>query len=94
MISRPSVATFVAFLPESGDGVSGADSILSGGGQAALRSRSALRLAMKAARRGPRAQGITVLSSAAVATTDLMKRVLVFMSVPFALSSGRRVCRC
>ncbi len=40
---------------------------------------AALRLAMKAARRAPRAQGITVSFLAAVSTTDLMKRVLVFM---------------
>jgi len=38
-----------------------------------------LRFAMKAARRAPRAQGITVSFFAAAATTPLMKRVLVFM---------------
>ncbi len=47
---------------------------------AVLRTNAgALRFAMKAARRDPRAQGITVSFLAAVSTTDLMKRVLVFM---------------
>lgn len=40
----------------------------------------AVRLAMNAARRDPRAQGMTVSFLAAVSTIDLMKRVLVFMS--------------
>ncbi len=39
------------------------------------------RVAMKAARRAPRAHGITVVSFAAAATTDLIKRVFVFMIV-------------
>lgn len=38
-----------------------------------------LRLATKAARRAPRAQGMTVSFFAAASTTDLIKRVLVFM---------------
>tara|TARA_R110002050_G_scaffold40784_1_gene99333 strand:- start:221 stop:391 length:171 start_codon:yes stop_codon:yes gene_type:complete len=36
---------------------------------------------MKAARRAPRAHGITVVSFAAAATTDFIKRVFVFMIV-------------
>jgi hypothetical protein len=41
----------------------------------------AVRDAIKAARRAPRAQGICVVSLAAAATTDLIKRVFVFMIV-------------
>ena len=48
--------------------------------QAVLRVvAGAVRLAINAARRAPRAQGMTVVSLAAVSTTDLMKRVLVFI---------------
>lgn len=49
-------------------------------GQAALRdAAAAFRFAMNAARRVPRAHGITVSSLVAVAMTPLMKRALVFM---------------
>ena len=64
------------------------------GSQAAaadLRSwEAALRLAMNAARRLPRAHGMTVVSVAAVSTMLLMKRLLVFMVV----SSVFRVRAC
>lgn len=51
------------------------------GVQADLRAdvSDALRLTMKAFRRAPRAQGITVSFLAAVSTTFLIKRVLVFI---------------
>jgi hypothetical protein len=42
---------------------------------------TSVRLAMNAARRAPRAQGIVTSVSAAALVTDLIKRVLVFMSV-------------
>ena len=42
---------------------------------------TALRFAMKAARRAPRAHGMTVSFLAAVSSTLLMKRVLVFMAL-------------
>jgi hypothetical protein len=48
---------------------------------------------MNAARRAPRAQGITVSFFAAAATTPLMKRVLVFMALILSLF-GVGVCPC
>jgi len=49
--------------------------------QALLRAGAAgaLRFAMKAARRAPRAHGMTVSLSAAALVMDLMKRALVFI---------------
>jgi hypothetical protein len=51
-----------------------------------------LRLAMKAARRLPRAHGMTVSSLAAAATMPLMKRVLVFMGSILDVSGCGLVC--
>lgn len=49
---------------------------------AILRSDAGLlRFAIKVARRVPRVQGKTVWSFAAVSTTDLIKRVLVFIGL-------------
>ena len=47
---------------------------------------AARRLAMKAARRVPRAQGMTVSFSAAALVIDLMKRALVFMALVLDIS--------
>lgn len=50
--------------------------------QAALRgAMTSDRLAMNAARRAPRVHGIATSVSSAALVTDLIKRVLVFMSV-------------
>ena len=47
---------------------------------------AARRLAMNAARRVPRAQGMTVSFSAAALVIDLMKRALVFMALVLGIS--------
>lgn len=52
-------------------------------------SAEAARRAIISARRAPRAHGMTVSSLRAVSTTDLIKRVFVFMISAPKLASGR-----
>ena len=66
--------------------------------QAVLRgavwASAARRLAMNAARRVPRAHGITVSFSAAACVIDLMKRALVFMALVLGIYLVAGCCPC
>lgn len=64
--------------------------------QALLRrgASAARRFAMNAARRVPRAQGMTVSFSAAAFVIDLMKRALVFMSLVLSICVVMGRCPC